>query len=58
MDKKIYINPSMEVIELGNTDILAGSDGPQDINLHDGEVGNYDDHEHEVDTRDVWGKQF
>lgn len=58
MNKKIYNQPSMKVIELEGNDILAGSNIPSAFNLNDDQVDNYDDHEHEVETRDVWGTQW
>lgn len=58
MNKKIYIQPSLKVIELEITDILTGSIPPRVFRIMNDEVDEYEKHTHDVDTRDVWGKQW
>ena len=58
MNKKIYKQPSMKVIGLESSDMLAGSNKPSVFSLNEDAVDNYSDHEHEVDTHDVWGVQW
>ena len=58
MNKKIYEQPSTEILELKITGIMAGSYGPSTFNIIDDHVDSYEDHEHEVETSDIWGKQW
>lgn len=56
MNKKIYKKPSVKVVELDNTAIICTS--LTGFNLNEAEVDNYDTHEHDVDTHDIWGSQW
>lgn len=58
MNKKEYNKPSVKAIELEGNNILAGSSKPASFSINEDHVDNYDDHEHEVESREVWGKQW
>lgn len=58
MNKKTYKQPSMKVVQLENTDLICMSPGaPSTFSIHEA-IDNYDDHEHEIETSDIWGKQW
>lgn len=56
MNKKTYKQPSLKVVQLDNTDIICTS--LTGFRINENEVDFYDDHDHEIDTRDVWGSQW
>lgn len=48
----------MKVVQLENTDLICMSPGaPSTFSIHEA-IDNYDDHEHEIETSDIWGKQW
>lgn len=57
MNKKIYEQPSTEILELKITGIMAGSYEPSAFSINE-DVGEYGDNEHPGVSRDIWGSQW